>query len=135
MKLVRSVVMDVTMVELAKTTSLVVPIRSKIFEKGSTDWVGWIIGARCIDCPQRQGLGFIPLEHAHSFTAFGIMMKRTERSGGPKPDKCYAVRSSVLDSDDDVSSWRAKQKDVGALSQTCEPRQVPVAVAEGRKKS
>ena len=32
----------------------------KICQAGSTDWVGWIMGARCIDAPSRGGLGFIP---------------------------------------------------------------------------
>ena len=63
-----------------------VRIRFKICALGSTDWVGWIVGARCIDCPERQGLGFIPLENNRSFTALGIQMRRTERPGGPKPD-------------------------------------------------
>ena len=87
------------MTELGKTTGPEVLIRFKICQAAKTDWVGWIIGARCIDCPERGGLGFIPMENCHSFTALGIQMRRTERPGGPKPDACYAIRSSVLDSD------------------------------------
>ena len=91
--------MAVNMTELGKTTGPEVLIRFKICQAAKTDWVGWIIGARCIDCPERGGLGFIPMENCHSFTALGIQMRRTELPGGPKPDHCYAIRSSVLDSD------------------------------------
>jgi len=99
--LLGSVVMAVKMVELGKDTGPEVLISFKICKSGSTDWVGWIIGARCIDCPERGGLGFVPLEHSHSFTALGIQMKRSENPGGSKPDQCFAVRASVFDSDDE----------------------------------
>ena len=99
--LLGSVVIAMNMVELGKDTGPEVLIRFKICKSGSTDWVGWIIGARCIDCPERGGLGFVPLEHSHSFTALGIQMKRSENPGGSKPDQCYAIRASVFDSDDE----------------------------------
>ena len=101
MPLLGSVVMLVRMTELGKTTGPEVSIRLKICKSGFTDWVGFIIGARCIDCPERGGLGFIPLEHCHHFTALGIQMARTETPGKPKVDECYAIRCSVLDSDDE----------------------------------
>ena len=83
------------------------------------------MGARCIDCPARGGLGFIPMEHCHAFTALGIQMERTEREGGPKPDSCYAARLSVLDSDSDTDPV-----DNGAVGpQGSEPRPAPAAPA------
>ena len=99
--LLGSVVMAVQMLELGKDTGPEVLIRFKICKSGTTDWVGWILGARCIDCPERGGLGFVPLEHSHSFTALGIQMKRSEHPGEAKPDQCYAIRASVFDSDDE----------------------------------
>ena len=99
--LLGSVVIGVTMLEIGKNDGPIVNIRFKICKGGSTDWVGWIIGARCIDCPERGGLGFIPLEHAHSFTALQIQMVRAEKPGGTKPDACYAIRASVFDSDEE----------------------------------
>ena len=57
------------------------------------------MGARAIDCPANGGLGLIPLDHCHSFTALGIQTERTEQAGGPRPDGCYAAVLSALDSD------------------------------------
>ena len=57
------------------------------------------MGARAIDCPEKGGLGFLPLADAHSWQALGILTERTEKVGGPKPDSCYAVRLSSMDSD------------------------------------
>ena len=100
-RLVGAVVVAMKMIELGKDDGPEILVRFKICEKGSTDWVGWILGARAIDCAENGGLGFVPLAHAHSFSTLGILMKRTERPGGPKPDKCYPIRLSVLDSDDE----------------------------------
>ena len=41
----------------------------------------------------------MPLQDAHSWQALGILTERTEHVGGPKPDSCYAVCLSSLDSD------------------------------------
>ena len=57
-QLLGSVVMNVRMTELGKNTGPEVLIRFEICKSGTTDWVGFIIGARCIDCPARNGLGF-----------------------------------------------------------------------------
>ena len=57
------------------------------------------MGARAIDCPEKGGLGFLPLADAHSWQALGILTERTEKVGGPKPDSCYAIRLSSMDSD------------------------------------
>ena len=95
-----------------------VDIWFKICEAGSTDWVGWILGARAIDCTERGGLGFIPMSNSYSFTTLGIQTRRIEPPGGPRLDSCYAIRRSVLDSDDESGS-----------EQLSEPRQRPVASA------
>ena len=86
--LLGAAVVAVNLIEIGKQDGPEVLIRFKICKAGSTDWVGWIMGARCIDAPARGGLGFIPLEHSHSFTALGIQTERTERQGTPKPDRC-----------------------------------------------
>ena len=119
--LLGSVVMQVRMTEVGKNTGPEVLIRFKICKAGCTDWVGFIIGARAIDCPERGGLGFIPLEHCHTFTALGIQMARTEAPGKPKADQCYAIRCSVLDSDDEelatvaASSGAARSRILGRV--------------------
>ena len=97
--LLGTVVVAMNLLEIAKNTGPEVLTRFKICKQGTTDWVGWILGARALDCPERGGLGFIPLEHCHSFTSLGIQTERSERPGGPKMDKCYAARVSVIDSD------------------------------------
>ena len=110
-KLLGAVVVTVHMTELGKDTGPPVDIRFKICEKGSTDWVGWIVGARAIDCAENGGLGFVPLKHSHTFTKLGIQMIRAERPGGPRLQEgvysqdithpVYAIRNSVFDSDDE----------------------------------
>ena len=55
-ELVGSVVLRIMMVELGKKTGPDVLFRFKICKKGMTEWVGLIIGARAIDCPERGGL-------------------------------------------------------------------------------
>ena len=69
-----------------------------------TDWVGWILGARALDCQARGGLGFLPLEHGHSFSTLGIMTERTERPAKPRLDECYPVRL-VSSMDDAAQLW------------------------------
>ena len=71
--LIGAVVVAVNMIELGKSDGPEIKVRFKICAAGSTDWVGWILGARAIDCPARGGLGFLPLENAHSWTALGVM--------------------------------------------------------------
>ena len=39
----------------------------------------------------------MPMNHAHNFSKLGIMCERTERPGAAKPDRCYAIRSSCVD--------------------------------------
>ena len=43
----------------------------------------------------------MPLDNAHSWQALGILTERSERVGSPKPDSCYAICLSSLDSDTD----------------------------------
>ena len=74
-----------------------IPIRFKICQAGTTDWVGWIVGARALDCPANGGLGFIPLEEVHHFSGPGVNCERSEAPGSAKPDSCYAITASSLD--------------------------------------
>ena len=89
------------MAKMGMDTGPVVNVRFKICKGGSTDWVGFILGARAIDCAERGGLGFVPTEHCHTFSALGISMERTEDAGDAKPDNCYAIKCSAIDSDDE----------------------------------
>ena len=58
--LLGSVVMTIRIIELGKHDGPPANVRFKICKAGSTDWVGWILGARAIDCPANGGLGHIP---------------------------------------------------------------------------
>jgi len=100
-------VVAVNLIEVGKTDGPEVLVRFKICKAGSTDWVGWIMGARCIVSPARGGLGSLPMEDSYSFTALGINTERIERKAGPKPDHCYAVRLSTIDSDSEEGGAEA----------------------------
>ena len=98
------------LIEVGKKDGPQIKVRFKICAAGSTDWVGWIVGGRVLDCPARGGLGFLPMEHSHCFSGLGIHTERTERPGGPRPDadcysvfpdSCYGIRLSAMDSDDE----------------------------------
>ena len=67
--LIGAVVVRVNMIELGKQDGPEVLCRFKICGAGSTDWVGWILGARAIDCPANGGLGFVPQEGAHHISS------------------------------------------------------------------
>ena len=92
------------MVELGKDTGPTVWVRFKICEKGSTDWAPIIIGARALDCPERGGMGFLPMNHAHSFSGLGILMERYEDECLPIRDEIYAIRCSAVDSEDEAEA-------------------------------
>ena len=58
--IIGAVVLRVPMTELGKAQGPEVLYRCKIFKAGTSDWMGNIIGARALDCPERGGLGFYP---------------------------------------------------------------------------
>ena len=114
--LIGSVVVNIQMTEMGKNTGPEILVRFKVCKAGCTDWVGWILGARALDCQARGGLGFLPLEHGHSFSALGIITERSERPAKPRLDECYPVRlvSSV---DDDAQAWESSvEARLGSLS-------------------
>ena len=48
----------------------------------------------------------MPAKHTHTFAALGVACERTEKPRGNGLDKCYAMRLSGFDSDDDEGeSW------------------------------
>ena len=109
--LLGSGVIAVNLLEIGKGTGPEVQMRFKICNGGSTDWVGWICGARAFDCEPNGGLGFIPCHH---FAAFGINCERAERPGGPKPDSCCAIKSSALDSESEKEEFKSLEVTVPA---------------------
>ena len=113
--LIGAVVVRINMLEVGKQDGPEVVCRFKICAAGTTDWVGWILGARAIDCPAYGGLGFVPGDGAHHMTTLGILMERTERPGAAKPDQCYAIRLGSLDSEDEEEDYVAQ---VGATMST-----------------
>ena len=52
--------------------------RFKVTELGGTDWVPMILGARAIDCTERNGLGFVPGPHSYFMKALGLQVERVE---------------------------------------------------------
>ena len=51
-------------------------MRLKIFEKGSSDWRGFIFGARALDTPARGGLGLRVTDAAFVLEKFGVVLPR-----------------------------------------------------------
>ena len=70
--------MKVTLTEMGKSTGPEIYLRCKIFKKGTSDWIGIIIGARALDCEERGGLGFRPGAASHIFEKLNIQMPRME---------------------------------------------------------
>ena len=99
--LIGAVVVRINLLELGKQDGPEVVCRFKICAAGTTDRVGWSLGARAIDCPAYGGLGSVPGDGAHHMTTLSILMERTERAGAAKPDQCYAIRLGSLDSEDE----------------------------------
>ena len=82
--------------------------RFKITKKGSTDWVGMILGGSAIDCVARNGLGFVPSANSHWMEGLGIAMERLDQNpGNGRKDGIYALQvvrgSCDSDSDGDES--------------------------------
>ena len=78
--LVGTVVVGLTMVEAGKDNGPEVRVRFKITKKGTTDWVGWILGARMLDCAGRGSLGFVFMERTHAFTTWNEQRHQGSRS-------------------------------------------------------
>ena len=75
-------------------------VRCKIFKAGRSDWVGIILGAHALDCPERCGLGYRPTAGGHAFESLGIVMERTESLPHPglsdyRKDGAYICNSGV----------------------------------------
>ena len=133
--LLGSVVLKITMLELGKTTGPEIKARFKICKKGSTDWVGVILGARAIDCPEHGGLGHVAGPHAHVMTGLGILMERIEHPCPPRTDDVYTVqvfgiKCSVVDSDDEPENTMSNQAG-GMLSNNLQPKGVPLVYDGG----
>ena len=88
-RMLDSVVINVTMLELGKSTGPDVWMRFKVCKAGYTDWVGFIIGGRAIDCEARGGLGFHPQDGGHVFAKLGIIMRRIEKPCAPRTENIY----------------------------------------------
>ena len=92
-KILGAAVLRVTLPEMNKDTGKEVFARCNIFEKGFSDWLGIIIGARALDCVERGGLGFRTTANAHVFDKFGLNMQRMEtiQVGAQRPDEAYRM--------------------------------------------
>ena len=106
--LVGSVVLKVGMLELCSSTGPCIEVRFKICAAGSTDWVGFTLGARALDCSERGGLGHIPAAHSHVFSSLGIQMERIDRTRSSRPDSCYIARNVILDTCNGLQSSGAR---------------------------
>ena len=58
-------------------------MRFKIFEKRSSDWHGFIFGARALDTPARGGLGLRVTDTAFVLEKFGVVLPRLEKEAPP----------------------------------------------------
>ena len=133
-RLLGAVVMRVELVQLGdKGPPKVILVRAKIFEAGSSDFHGLILGGRALDCAEKGGLGFRPLAHAHCLEAIGILMPRCEDCSEERPDKAYAFRNVPIEEVDvyeegdggtgsTLPRWRAARHS----------RPLPVPLTEGQ---
>ena len=87
-----------SLLEISETTGPEVRMKFEICKGGRPIWVGWILGARAVDCEVKGGVGLIPMDHGHHFAALGVNCGRTVRPGGLNLDSYFAFISSVLDS-------------------------------------
>ena len=95
--IIGGVVLNLTMLKLGEASGPECLVRFKVTEAGGADgWVGFILGARAIDCPERGGLGHVPGQYSHYMTALNIMMERVDPVLPPRRDKCYCTRSEEL---------------------------------------
>ena len=120
--LLGTVIVELNMIEVGKDDGPKILARFKITKKGTTDWVGWILGARALDSSGRGGLGFMPMDHTHSFSTLGIQMERTEAPGGEKIDECYAtrvfpIRCAMVDSDAEEEYAAPARPDAGTVQE------------------
>ena len=93
--IIGAAVMRVKLLELGKDKGPEILVRGKIFAKGTSDWLGLILGARALDCVERGGLGFRPSSGAHHFDRLGIAVPRTEKIGYGDQYKDLAFRMDV----------------------------------------
>ena len=108
--LLGAVILEITMAERGTNQGPNIRARFKITEKGSTDRVGMILGARAIDHPSLGGLGHVSGPNGHWMEKLGIWMDRIEVCpSAPKTDSIYAMIydaapvtvCSAFDSDDE----------------------------------
>ena len=69
-------------------------VRFKIFEKGTSDWPGIILGGRALDTPNRGGLGLRVTDTHYVFETEGVVLPRVEEERMPRRDWVYAFRST-----------------------------------------
>ena len=84
--------------------SVVVNVSMLASGGGKTDWVGWVVGARALDCCADGGLGFIPLQNTHHFPGPNVWCERAEPPRGSEPDSCSAIKASSLDGAEDTEN-------------------------------
>ena len=87
--LVGGVVMRLTMPEKGTNKGPNILVRFKITGKGTTDWVGMILGARAIDHVSLGGLGHQSCPNGHWMAASNIMMDVFGKEVG------YHARSAI----------------------------------------
>ena len=93
--IIGAAVVRTELLELGKDTAPEILVRGKIFKKGTSDWLGCILGARALDCVERGGLGFRPTAGAHHFERLGIAMGRSEAIGFGDQYRDIAYRMDV----------------------------------------
>jgi hypothetical protein len=59
-------------------------IRFKIMPKGTSSFLGFIIGGKALDCVENGGLGHSPQPRSHFLAAVGIHLERLEDSDRPR---------------------------------------------------
>ena len=72
-------------------------IRFKIAKSGATDeWCPIIIGARALECTERNGLRFMPGANCHYLTTIGVQAERYEGFCKPVTNGIHAMRAAMI---------------------------------------
>ena len=93
--IIGAAVVRTELLQLGKEKGPQILVRGKIFKKGTSDWLGLILGARALDCVDRGGLGFRPVAGAHYLERLGLAMPRTEQIGFGEQYRDLAYRMDV----------------------------------------
>ena len=94
-KIVGSVVLKVGLPDLKYEIQTEVRIRFKISKAGTSDWHGFILGAKALDHGSRGGLGLSVGPTWYFFESVGATLPREEKESAPQPEE-FSGRQQIF---------------------------------------